>query len=164
MTLMTLDEFNTLPFEDARSVMIEVCGCEAWAVEMAAKRPYMSLETLEKTADEQWWRLGEYGWLEAFRSVPVSGAPDQRAAALSNASPDSDPRIVNEISELRRQYYVTFGFTFVFCAQKKTPENVLAAIQTRLENLPEQEMTLAAEEQAKITQIRLGSLFGHEGD
>jgi OHCU decarboxylase len=156
---MTLDDFNAMSFEAARSVMLDVCGCEAWAVEMAAKRPYESLEALQETADAQWWRLGEYGWLEAFRAHPISGAPDQRAEALSNAPPDSDPSIVEAAADLRREYYTTFGFTFVFCAQGKTPEDVLEAIKTRVANRPEEEMTWAAEEQAKITQLRLGSLF-----
>jgi 2-oxo-4-hydroxy-4-carboxy-5-ureidoimidazoline decarboxylase len=156
---MTLADFNSMSFEAARSAMLDVCGCEAWAVEMAAKRPFESLESVQETADAQWWRLGEYGWLEAFRAVPITGAPDQRAEALSNASPDSDPAIVEAVAGLRHEYYATFGFTFVFCAQGKTPEDVLETIQARVENRPEEEMTFAAEEQAKITQLRIESLF-----
>ncbi len=161
---MTLEEFNALPFDAARSNMLDICGCEAWAVEMAAKRPYGSLEALQEVADEQWWRLGEYGWLEAFRAHPIAGAPDQRAAALSNAHPDSDPAIIDKISTLRHEYYATFGFTFVFCAQNKTPEDVLDVLSARVENRPEEEMTFAAEEQAKITQLRLEGLFRDEGN
>lgn len=104
----------------------------------------------------------EYGWLEAFRAHPVAGSADQRAAALSNAAPDSDPAIVDIIAGLRHEYYATFGFAFVFCAEGKTPEDVLEAIKARVENRPEEEMTLAAEEQSKITQLRLGRLFHHE--
>ena len=37
------------------------------------------------------------------------------------------------------------------------------ALKARVENRPEEEMTFAAEEQAKITQLRLGRLF-HEGN
>jgi len=164
MEYMTLDAFNALPFEAARSAMLDVCGCEAWAVEMAARRPYESLETLQEAASAQWWRLGEYGWLEAFRAHPVSGAPDQRAAALSNAAPDSDPAIIGTIAGLRREYYATFGFSFVLCAEGKTPEDVLEALKTRVEHRPEEEMTHAAEEQAAITQLRLVTLFDHAGD
>ena len=159
---MTLEEFNVLPFEAARSAMLDLCGCEAWAVEMTARRPYATLEAVQEAADAQWWRLGEYGWLEAFRAHPVAGPADQRAAALSNAAPDSDPAVVDTIASLRHEYYATFGFAFVFCAQDKTPEEVLEAIKARVENRPEEEMTLAAEEQAKITQLRLGRLFHHE--
>jgi len=65
---------------------------------------------------------------------------------------------------LRREYYATFGFAFVFCAEGKTPEDVLEAIKGRVENRPEEEMTLAAEEQVKITQLRLERLFHHEGN
>jgi 2-oxo-4-hydroxy-4-carboxy--5-ureidoimidazoline (OHCU) decarboxylase len=119
---------------------------------------------VQDAADAQWWRLGEYGWLEAFRAHPVGGAPDQRAAALSNAAPDLDPAVIEAITSLRHEYYATFGFTFVFCAEGKTPEDVLETLQARVENRPEEEMTFAAEEQAKITQLRLGRWFHHEGN
>jgi 2-oxo-4-hydroxy-4-carboxy-5-ureidoimidazoline decarboxylase len=161
---MTLDEFDALPFEAARSAMLDVCGCEAWAVEMAARRPYDSLEAVHEAAEQQWWQLGDYGWLEAFRAHPVAGAPDQRAAALSNAAPDSDPAILDTIAGLRHEYYATFGFTFVYCAEGKTPEDVLEALKARVENRPEEEMAYAAEEQARITQLRLDRLFRHAGD
>ncbi len=138
---MTVEHFNSLSFEDARSAMLDCCGSEAWAVEMAARRPYESLEAVIEAADAQWWHLGEFGWLEAFRAYahnrPV--APEWTEALLHH-------------------YYATFGFDFVL--EKDVPdEDVVEALTARIENRPEQELANAAEEQARITRSRLVTLF-----
>src|SRR5947209_2848699 len=103
---MTVGEFNGLPFEEARSVMLGCCGCEAWAVEMAARRPYASLDALREGADEQWWRLGEFGWLEALRAHSKMGA----WADVADLS-ESD-EMLSERMAILHEYYATFGFGF----------------------------------------------------
>ena len=155
---MTVEEFNQLPFEQARAAMLDCCGCEAWAVEVAAGRPYKSLEVLRKAADEQWWRLGEYGWLEALRAHSKTGAWID-VADLS----ESDETVAERMGALR-QYYATFGFGFVYYSVGKSPEEIMEVLRERLANRLEQELAIAAEEQAKVTQLKIGRVFGHEGD
>jgi OHCU decarboxylase len=150
---MTLEEFNGMSFERARSAMMDCCGCEAWAVEMAAKRPYESLEKLQEAADEQWWRLGEYGWLEALRAHPKMGAWSD----LADLS-ESDEEVAERMA-LLRQYYATFGFGFICFSPGKTSEELREVLKSRIENRLEQELGSAAEEQAKVTQLKLGRLF-----
>jgi len=139
---MTVEEFNGLPFEDARSTMMACCASEAWAVEMAARRPYPSLDAVLEAADAQWWHLGEYGWLEAFRAHRQDGGD-----------------IGGRTAVLLHEYYATFGFGFVYCTEGKSSRDVLEALKQRVENRPEQELANSAEEQSKITLMRLGKLF-----
>ncbi|HEY3837894.1 MAG TPA: 2-oxo-4-hydroxy-4-carboxy-5-ureidoimidazoline decarboxylase [Bryobacteraceae bacterium] len=150
---MTLEEFNGLPFDHARSAMMDCCGCEAWAVEMAAKRPFESLDSLRETADEQWWRLGEYAWLEALRAHPKIGAWSD-VADLS----ESDESVAERMACLR-EYYATFGFSFIYYSVGKTNEEILEVLKARIGNRLEQELGNAAEEQSKVTQLKLGRLF-----
>jgi OHCU decarboxylase len=153
---MTLDEFNGLPFEKASAAMLDCCGCEAWAVEVAAGRPYKSLEELRESADTQWWRLGEFGWLEAFRAHPKTGAWTD-VADLS----ESD-ELVAERMAILHQYYATFGFGFIYYSVGKSTEEIMEVLRARVQNRMEQELGNATEEQAKVTQLKLGRLF-HEG-
>lgn len=150
---MTLDEFNGLPFDPARSAMLDCCGCEAWAVEMAARRPYKSMEALREAADEQWWRLGEYAWLEALRAHPKTGAWTDVADLF-----ESDELVAERMACLR-EYYATFGFGFIYYSVGKTPEEIMEVLRARIGNRLEQELGNAAEEQAKVTQLKLGRLF-----
>lgn len=150
---MTIDEFNEMPFDDARSAMLDCCGCEAWAVEMAAGRPYESVIALQEAADTQWWRLGEFGWMEAFRAHPRTGAWTE-IADLSE--PDE---VVEERMLLLREYYATFGFGFIYYSVGKSSDDILEVLKERLENRLEQELGNAAEEQAKVTHLKIGRLF-----
>jgi len=150
---MTLEELNALPFEKARATMLDCCGCEAWAVEMAAHRPYKDLESLEKAADAQWWRLGEFGWLEALRAHPRTGAWTD-VADLN----ETDDAVAERMTLLHR-YYATFGFSFVYYSVGQTSEAITLALQKRLENRVELEIANAAEEQTKVMLLKLRKLF-----
>jgi 2-oxo-4-hydroxy-4-carboxy-5-ureidoimidazoline decarboxylase len=150
---LTIDEFNELPFDGARAAMLDCCACEAWAVEMAAGRPYDSLIALQDAADAQWWRLGEYGWMEAFRAHPRTGAWTD-IADLSETD-----EVVEERMALLREYYATFGFGFIYYSVGKSSEEVLEVLKERVANRLEQELGNAAEEQAKVTQLKLRKLF-----
>ena len=149
---MTLDAFNALEFDAALSAMMDICGSEAWAVEMVTHRPYKSLDAFLEASDREWWRLGSFGWLEAFRAHPVT------------AESDAEPSEASPMGLLQHEYYATFGFPFVCCIKGKTPDQMCEAIKLRVENRPEEEMTNAAEEQAKITRHRIERLFAHEGN
>jgi 2-oxo-4-hydroxy-4-carboxy-5-ureidoimidazoline decarboxylase len=151
---MTLDGFNQLSFEEARSAMLDCCGCEAWAVEMTAGRPYKTLDALQEAADQQWWRLGEFGWLEALRAHPRTGAWTD-VADLFEAD-----EVVAERMALLREYYATFGFGFVYFSVGKSNEEIMDVLKLRIGNRMDQELGSSVEEQAKITKLKLGRLFG----
>jgi 2-oxo-4-hydroxy-4-carboxy-5-ureidoimidazoline decarboxylase len=48
---------------------------------------------------------------------------------------------------------------FLICAAGKSSTEILKNLQWRLPNDPEQELRVAAEEQRKITRLRLEKLF-----
>ncbi len=150
---MTLEEYNGMPFETARSTMLDCCGCEAWAVEMTAARPYPSLDALQEAADTQWWRLGEFAWLEALRAHPKAGAWTDVADLF-----ESDEEVAERMAALH-QYYATFGFGFIYYSVGKSKEEIMEVLRARLGNRLEQELGNAAQEQAKVTQLKLGRLF-----
>ena len=64
-----------------------------------------------------------------------------------------------ELEQLNRDYEARFGFIFIICASGKTPEQILQVLRQRLRNQREAEIRIAAEEQRKITQLRLERLL-----
>ncbi len=58
-----------------------------------------------------------------------------------------------------RDYEQRFGFIFIVCATGKGSEEMLAILQARLQNDAETEIAVAAEEQRKITRLRLEKLL-----
>jgi OHCU decarboxylase len=60
---------------------------------------------------------------------------------------------------LNRAYETRFGYIFIVCATGKTADEMLELLERRLRNDPENELRVAAEEQRKITRIRLAKLL-----
>jgi len=56
-------------------------------------------------------------------------------------------------------YEKRFGYIFIVCASGKTSEEMLAILKQRLQNDPDAELRIAAEEQRKITRLRLEKLL-----
>ena len=55
-------------------------------------------------------------------------------------------------------YEARYGFVFVVCATGKTADEMLAILRARMDHTAEAELRIAAEEQRKITQLRLEKL------
>jgi len=55
-------------------------------------------------------------------------------------------------------YEEKFARIYIVCATGKTPEEMLAIAQERMHNNPSTELRRAAEEQRKITDLRLEKL------
>ncbi|HXR99808.1 MAG TPA: 2-oxo-4-hydroxy-4-carboxy-5-ureidoimidazoline decarboxylase [Pyrinomonadaceae bacterium] len=160
---------NSLTAEEAAKELRQCCGSRRWAEQMSNDRPYSTLESLITHADRLWWSLTPDDWLEAFRSHPKIGekkASDkvsaqssqwsgQEQAGVSSASQDT----VDSLESLNRAYEQKFGFIFIICATGKTSEEMLEALQDRLQHDSDTELRLAATEQAKITELRLKKLL-----
>ena len=158
---MRLDEFNRLPRYRAEEELLKCCGSRAWVRAMAQRRPFANADRLAQAAGEIWWDLDSTGWLEAFRAHPrigqlkISGAAAQEQAVMNRA-----PTAVAEaLAVANCDYFDKFGFIFIICASGKSGEEMLENLRSRMPNSPEQELRVAAEEQDKITLLRLNKAF-----
>jgi len=164
-----LEWLNSLPAEEAVKELLQCCGSQRWSAEMAAGRPYPSLEALINRANEAWWALDQSDWLEAFRSHPRIGekkaaeqvsAQSQQWSGQEQAGMNSASReMTNTLAALNRAYELKFGYIFIICATGKTPEAMLSALHERLQHNAGAELPVAAAEQANITELRLKKLL-----
>jgi OHCU decarboxylase len=160
---------NGLSLEDARGVFLDCCGSTAWADDMAEARPFAMVEDLFEAAEKIWFALCPADWLEAYAAHPKIGSKKPAAsqgsqAAAWSAGEQSGTRqaadqTMLDLEELNRLYEEKFGFIFIVCATGKVAEEMLAICRARLSNSMETELKLAAIEQYKITEIRLGKLL-----
>ena len=63
---MNLSELNNLKREQAREILSQCCGCDAWVEGMLDNRPYESERKLRHQADLVWSKLSVQNYLEAF--------------------------------------------------------------------------------------------------
>jgi 2-oxo-4-hydroxy-4-carboxy-5-ureidoimidazoline decarboxylase len=167
-----LGALNSLDVEGARVELRKCCGSSRWVERLLAARPFADEPGLFACADEIWWALERADWLEAFAAHPRIGSQrdvDQKRgtekawsageqAGAANAADD----VKAALAHANEAYEARFGFIYIVCATGKTAEEMLALAEQRLAHEREDELRVAAEEQRKITRIRLRKLLDQE--
>lgn len=165
---ITLRHLNELEPEAAANTIRQCCAAEDWVGLMAASRPYPSLQALLDSADEHWAKMDERNLLEAFTAHPQIGNVDTLRAKFANTKQlasgeqasvsEADENTLFELARDNQAYLEKFGFIFIVCATGKSAAEMLALLQARLPNSRAEELANAAEEQRKITALRLRKL------
>jgi allantoicase len=166
-------KLNALAPDGARAALRRCCGSSRWAEAMAAARPFEDLPAILRIAERTWWSLDEAAHREAFAAHPRIGeageagearvppgadaawsAGEQRAAATAG------DQLAAELAEANRAYLERHGFLFIVCATGRTAEAMLEELRARTPGSRAGELRTAAEEQIKITRLRLHKLIG----
>jgi OHCU decarboxylase len=158
---MTLVELNRLLDAQAESELLRCCASHRWAHLMATERPFANADVIAAVAQRLWWSLAAADWLEAFAAHPRIG---ERATSAWSAQEQSRAVATSDATRARlaagnRAYEERFGYTFLVCATDKSADDILAMLDRRLHNEPGDELQIAADEQRKITALRLAKLI-----
>lgn len=158
---MTAKDLNRLNPEEATRVLRTCCGSTRWAEEMTARRPFQGVQEVLAAADEIWGMLRPTDWLEAFRSHPRIGerTADRQASKEQSQVAAADPGVSARLAKGNRDYEAQFGYIFIISARGKSAVEMLEALERRLRNPADEELRIAAAEQAKITRLRLNGLL-----
>ncbi len=167
MSLHTI--INALSSSDAEAALTRCCGSQRWVEAMLAQRPFASTDALFEAAHRIGTTLKPVDHLEAFGHHPKIGqdlaslrekfqttkrwSTDEQSGVLSASEAD-----LVALRDGNEAYERKFGFIFIICAQDMNAAQMLHALQNRLHNSTDQEITIAAAEQAKITKIRLNKI------
>ncbi len=164
-----LQRFNRLSRAQARKALLDCCGSQEWAKHMLQRMPFPDRAYVLDTADKTWAALGPADWLEAFRHHPAIGAKRAEKTQSATAKRWSQgeqsmaqmaaPQTLAALARANQEYQARFGHVFLICATGKTNSEILESLEQRLSNDPEVELRIAAEEQRKITRLRLEKLL-----
>ncbi len=138
-------------------------GSRAWATALAERRPFAETQELFAAADQIWRTLRASEWKEAFDSHPrIAEKHAANASAQSlqwsrgeQSAATADAVIQARLREGNRAYEARFGRVFIVCATGKSSAEILELLQQRMNNDPQVELLEAAEQQRRITQLRL---------
>ncbi len=169
---LTIRELDALSEDEAAELFRACCGSSRWVEGMVTQRPFRSEQALFEAAETIWNDCTASDWLEAFSHHPRIGAKggvdiqSEKAKDWSHGEQESVERastaVRDELDDVNREYEDRFGHIYIVCATDKSPDDLLAMAKSRLNNAPDTELRIAAEEQRKITRLRLGKLLGAE--
>ena len=169
LLISALQQLNALAPDRVKAEFLKCCGSQVWANTLSVARPFIDADELFYKADSVWWSLSEEDWLEAFRAHPKIG--EQKAAAAQSEqarswSAQEQSGVESAATETKaalaagnHEYEERFGFIFIVCANGKTSKEMLAILKGRLKNDRATELRVAAEEQMKITRLRIEKML-----
>ena len=141
----------------------------AWVETLAKRRPFNDISHLMKEAESVWKKLNSRDWLEAFSGHPQIGDLSTLEKKYGNttawASGEQSgvgiatKETLIELAEYNKRYLKKFGFIFIVFATGKSAGEMLTLLKGRINNDKEVELQIAANEQFKITKIRLEKLL-----
>jgi len=169
---VTVKELDGMRPGQARGLLSECCGSSKWVNEMVAKRPFRKRENVFKAADEVADTMEPKDWLEAFEHHPrIGDKPDAKTgisagvewATMEQAGMEAAGNYAKiALMRANQEYERRFGYIYIVCATGKSADEMIGILHERLGNDPEKELRVAADEQRKITRLRLEKLLDPE--
>jgi OHCU decarboxylase len=151
---------NTLVNDLAAGELRSCCGSSEWVRAMIEARPFRDWNDLVANAEKIWRGLQAKEWREAFAAHPRIG--EKSAARWSSAeqagTAKASAKTIDALTVANRAYEERFGHTYIVCATGKSADEMAAMARQRLQNRPEEELRVAADEQWKIMKLRLMKL------
>jgi OHCU decarboxylase len=155
--------FNALGDDEARDQLFHCLALRTWAETVAAGRPYDTVSHLMARVDSEMDRLGAGDWLQAFAAHPRIGERGGHAPATSEQEQSRVMSAGDETLEAlraeNRVYEERFGHVFLIAAAGRSAHEILRSLRERMSNDAATELEVAAEEQRKITRLRLLALL-----
>lgn len=166
---ITIAQLDTMPETEAAFKLATCCGSSKWVAEMVRRRPFHARDHVLSAAEEIADRMEGGDWLEAFAHHPKIGETRARASVSQVAANWSagEQSAVGRVSGAVRdalgaaniEYERKHGFIFIISANGRDADEILQSLLKRLDNTTEEEMAIAAQEQRKITRLRLEKLI-----
>lgn len=163
------NKINQLSEEKAFDVFMQCNTSERWCKTMAKSLPFEDSDSLRVQADTLWKISEEADLLQAFDGHPEIGdvstlrekySNTEKLAGHEQSGMDSaNEDVIEQLSKGNKDYKEKFGFIFIVCASGKSANEMLELLLQRLPNSRKEELVNAAEEQRKITHIRIDNLL-----
>ena len=148
-----IEKLNRMPPNDRRASLLSCCGSTRWAEEVSGLLPMWDVGQLLILGERVWRELGREDWLEAFRAHPKIG--ERRAAAPAG----EDARRWSEGEQSRARATSTETLDALSQANREYEEKFGFILRARMRNDAETELRVAAEEQWRITELRIKKLL-----
>ncbi|XP_039135398.1 uric acid degradation bifunctional protein TTL isoform X3 [Dioscorea cayenensis subsp. rotundata] len=144
---------------------LRCCGSSKFSRAMMEASPFPDLQHAIQFARNIWFNeIDVNGWLDAFADHPPIGATSKPISQWSKeeqstAVVTATDSTMEELIEWNARYKEKFGFVFLICASGRSTPEILSELKKRYSNRLIVELEIAAQEEMKITELRMAKLF-----
>lgn len=162
---MELSDFNTLEHSEAAQILLSCAHVERWADEIVSARPYSSVDALAAATQEfanPWTQAEIDSALKRHPRIGERAKGDDADAKMSRAEQARlgiDDDIQRRLDAGNAAYEEKFGFVFLIRAAGRSAEEILRSLDERMNNTPEQERLIAADQLRQIAALRLKGMI-----
>ena len=163
---MTLDEFNRWSPDEVRDALLACAHVDRWAEEVAAGRPYATVEDAAEaalTAADPWTDDEVDSALARHPRIGERAEGEAADASMSRSEQagvdTSDDDVTRRLAEGNRAYEQRFGHVFLVRAAGRSAEEILEQLTERLGNDAETERANAARNLREIAALRLKGML-----
>ncbi len=159
---LTLEQFNRLQPSEAGAVLRPCIDIQRWIDEIADARPFASTEALLDFANNAAAPFTDAEIEAALSHHPRIGeraAGGNKEAVLSRSEQaglgSTDAHVAAQLAEGNRAYEEKFGRVFLIRAAGRSSREILDLLNKRLQNTPETENPIVAQQLREIALLRL---------
>jgi 2-oxo-4-hydroxy-4-carboxy-5-ureidoimidazoline decarboxylase len=161
----SLTEFNAADAAAAAAMVRPCLDIDRWVDALVEGRPYADIEAILEFAGAAADPFTDAELASALRHHPRIGESAEGATAEASLSRSeqsgvsADADVQRQLAEGNRAYEERFGHVFLIRAAGRSSEEILAALQDRLENNAESEQEIMADQLRQIALLRLEGTF-----
>ena len=153
---MELTTFNQLPADEALAAIRHCVAIPHWQLSLVAARPFA---TTDAPLARQWQQPDLAAALSAHPRIGERARGADKEATLSrgeqSAMQQADHALQQAMQQGNQAYEARFGRVFLIRAKGRSGEEMLAALQRRLQNDDQAEQQEALDQLREITLLRL---------
>jgi len=168
----SLAQLNALTPEQANDWFMQTCTATKWCQLMSSSRPFHSIADIEQTAGKHWQTMQQSDFFEAFDGHPMIGDLSTLRAKYAgtkglasneqSGAAAADEGTLIALQQGNQDYLDKHGFIFIICATGLSAATMLNELLKRLHNPTAVEIIIAAQEQMKITLLRIYKTLIHK--
>ena len=161
---MNIAEFNLLPMQQATEILRNCVQISSWGENIVVHRPFINSENLYNYAKQQtdtWtWQqiseaLGNHPRIGEKKAIQSLNEREQQFSKNEQSNVNLTNAVQDALYKGNVDYENKFGFIFLIRALGRSTEEILAELNRRLNNTPEQEQLEVKDQLSQIALLRL---------
>ncbi len=164
--LVPVRSFDDLPTASAMAILQPCCASSRWVHEMVLGRPFGSLRRLAAASDDI---LVDLAWSDVAEALSAhariggqvggTGREAEWSRGEQSGASGADEELIAALATGNAAYERRFGHVFLICATGRSAEQMLLALQQRLDNPTAVERDVVRSELQAIVRLRLIKTF-----